>query len=172
MTITQEKVLGKLKDLKVDKSPRPDGLHSRVLKEIAKETMEALSITKDEIAEYSEVHGTKGIVVKFAVNTKIDVEEARRLQKDLGKVGEWAKKWRMEYQVIKCQVMNFGMKIRGGPEEVYKDDPRNEGLFTVEWLRILGPCSMEFRRMMKDLVETYRILRGLDRVDMEKMFPL
>ena len=32
VAITKEKVLGKLKGLKVDKSPGPDGLHPRVLK--------------------------------------------------------------------------------------------------------------------------------------------
>ncbi|GCB60125.1 hypothetical protein scyTo_0006816 [Scyliorhinus torazame] len=37
VAITKEKVLGKLKDLKVDKSPGPDGLHPRVRKEIAEE---------------------------------------------------------------------------------------------------------------------------------------
>ena len=31
---------------------------------------------------------------------------------------------------------------------------------------------MEFRRMRGDLVETYRMLKGLDRVDVGKMFPL
>eukprot|EP00061_Rhincodon_typus_P008620 g31387.t1 len=39
--ITGEMTLGKLKGLKVDKSPRPDGLQPRVLKETAKEIVEA-----------------------------------------------------------------------------------------------------------------------------------
>ena len=30
----------------------------------------------------------------------------------------------------------------------------------------------EFRRIRGDLIKTYRILRGLDRVDVERMFPL
>ena len=38
-------------------------------------------------------------------------------------------------------------------------------------LRSLHLYSMEFRRMTGDLIETYRILRGLDRVDVERMFP-
>eukprot|EP00061_Rhincodon_typus_P003526 g20296.t1 len=33
VTITKEKVLEKLNGLKVDKSPGPDGLHPRILKE-------------------------------------------------------------------------------------------------------------------------------------------
>jgi len=42
VAITKEKVLGKLKGLKVDKSPGPKGLHPRVLKEIPEGIMEAL----------------------------------------------------------------------------------------------------------------------------------
>ena len=30
---------------------------------------------------------------------------------------------------------------------------------------------MEFRRMRENLIETYRILRGLDKLDVERMFP-
>ena len=45
MVITKEKVLEKLKGLKVDKSPGPDGLHPRVLKEIAEEIVESLVVT-------------------------------------------------------------------------------------------------------------------------------
>eukprot|EP00061_Rhincodon_typus_P004803 g23467.t1 len=85
VAITKEKVLEKLKYLKMDKSPGPDGLHPRVLKEIVEEIAEALvvifqkevrqktgnyrlisltsvigkileSIVKDEISEYLEVH--------------------------------------------------------------------------------------------------------------------
>eukprot|EP00061_Rhincodon_typus_P016826 g45242.t1 len=42
MAITKEVVLGKLKSLKADKSPRQDGLYPRVLKEIAEEIVETL----------------------------------------------------------------------------------------------------------------------------------
>ena len=50
--------------------------------------------------------------------------------------------------------------------------PGMKSLSYEKWLRGLGLYSLEFRRMRKDLIETYRILRGLDRVDVGKMFPL
>eukprot|EP00061_Rhincodon_typus_P015257 g42831.t1 len=55
VVITKKKVLGKLKGLKVDKSPRTDGLHPRALKDLAEEIIE------NEIAEYLEVHGKVGL---------------------------------------------------------------------------------------------------------------
>ena len=55
LAITKEKVLGKLKDLKVDKSPGPDGLHPSVLKEIAEEIMEALVVIFQESLEAGRV---------------------------------------------------------------------------------------------------------------------
>eukprot|EP00061_Rhincodon_typus_P004626 g23033.t1 len=154
VTITKEKVLEKLKGLKVDKSPGPDRLHPRILKEIAEEIVETLvvifqespesgrvskdrtianviplfkkggrqktgnyklisltlivgkileSILKDGISEFLEVNdeGTEDILAKFADDTKIgrrtgSIEEPGRLQKDLDRLGEWAKKWQME----------------------------------------------------------------------------
>eukprot|EP00061_Rhincodon_typus_P002970 g18959.t1 len=59
--------------------------------------------------------GTMGILAKFADNTKIgrgtsSIEELGRLQKDLERLGEWPKKWQMEYNVGKCDVMHFGKK--------------------------------------------------------------
>ena len=44
IVITKEVVMGKLMGLKVDKSPGPDGMHPRVLKEMAREIANALAI--------------------------------------------------------------------------------------------------------------------------------
>ena len=49
--------------------------------------------------------------------------------------------------------------------------PGMKSLSYEEQLRTLGLYSLEFRRVRGDLTETYRILRGLDRVDVERMFP-
>ena len=49
--------------------------------------------------------------------------------------------------------------------------PEMENLSYEERLRTLGLYSLEFRRMRGDLIESYRILQGLDRVDVERMLP-
>eukprot|EP00061_Rhincodon_typus_P011569 g36681.t1 len=48
--------------------------------------------------------GTEGIVAKLADDAKVgrgadSVEEVGELQKELDRLGEWAKKWQMEYNV-------------------------------------------------------------------------
>eukprot|EP00061_Rhincodon_typus_P010821 g35392.t1 len=55
LTITKEKLLGKLKDLKVDKSPGPDILHPRVLKEIAEDIVQASVVIFQESLELGRV---------------------------------------------------------------------------------------------------------------------
>ena len=46
------------------------------------------------------------------------------------------------------------------------------GLSYEEKLNQLGLYSLEFRRVRGGLIETYRILTGLDRVDSKRMFPM
>ena len=51
-------------------------------------------------------------------------------------------------------------------------NPAMKSVSHDERLRTLGLYSLEFKRMREKLIEMYRILRGLDRVDMERMVPL
>eukprot|EP00061_Rhincodon_typus_P004355 g22376.t1 len=55
VAITKEEMLGKLKGLKVDKSPGLDGLHPTVLKEIAEEIVEASMVICQESQESERV---------------------------------------------------------------------------------------------------------------------
>ena len=61
--------------------------------------------------------GIEGNISRFADDTKLGgsvscEEDARRLQGDLDRLGEWANVWQMQYNVDKCEVIHFGGKNR------------------------------------------------------------
>ena len=49
--------------------------------------------------------------------------------------------------------------------------PGMEGISYEERLEKLGLFSLERRRLRGDLMEVYKIMRGMDRVDSQKLFP-
>ena len=212
--------------------------------------------------------GIEGNISKFADDTKLGgsvscEEDARRLQGDLDRLGEWANVWQMQYNVDKCEVIHFGGKNRKtdyylnggrlGKGEMQRDlgvmvhqslkvgmqvqqavkkangmlafiakgfeyrsrevllqlyrvlvrphleycvqfwspnlrkdiiaiegvqrrftrlIPGMSGLSYEERLDRLGLYSLEFRRLRGDLIETYKILKGLDRLDAGRLFPM
>ena len=49
--------------------------------------------------------------------------------------------------------------------------PKLRGLAYEERLSRLGLYSLEFRRMKGDLIETYKIMMGIDKIEAGKLFP-
>ena len=50
--------------------------------------------------------------------------------------------------------------------------PGMKGLTYKERLNSLGLYSLEFRRIRGDLVEVYKYLIGIDKINVDQMFPL
>ena len=185
------------------------------------------------------------------------------LQKDLDRLGEWARKWQMEFNVGKCEVVQIGrnngrkddylrgeklqqatvqrdlgvlvhesqkpslqvqqvvrkangmlafiargieyksrevllrlyralvrpqleycvqfwapylrkdiLALEGVQRRFTRLIPELRGLSYEERLNRLGLYSLEFRRMRGDLIETYKMMNGMDRIEVERLFPL
>ena len=74
--------------------------------------------------------GTESTVAEFADETKIcrgtvSIEETGGLQKNVDRLGEWAKKGQMEYNVEKCEVIHFGR--RNGDRDYFLHEKMRNG---------------------------------------------
>eukprot|EP00061_Rhincodon_typus_P017132 g45691.t1 len=130
------------------------------------------------------------MVIKFSDDTKIggvvDSEEGYlRVEPDLDLMGQWAEQWQMEFNLDKCEVQHFG-KANQGRVDKWKDVvkvervqkrftrtlPGLEGLSYRERLNRLGLFSLEHWRLRRDLIEVYKIMRGMDGVNRQSLFPV
>ena len=84
------------------------------------------------------------------------------LQEDLNKIQEWAKKWRMEFNVDKCKIMHIGKK---NPKNVYTMNGTNLAETTEEKdLGVTIDCRLEFDRHIKNIVAKANRTLGMIRI--------
>ena len=140
--ITEETVLGKLRKLKTNKSPGPDGMHPRVLHEISSSiTVPITIIFKTSLrnmelpmewkqANISAIHkkGKKilpenyrpvsltSIICKTMESIIIIIVQ---LQADVNSLVNWSKTWLLRFHPDKCVSMSFGTR-QGNDNHVYE----------------------------------------------------
>ena len=94
------------------------------------------------------------------------------LQKDLISVLEWAKKWKMEFNVEKCKIMHIGPN---NPKNIYNMDSINlEETLMEKDLGVLIDSKLDFGSHIKEVVGRANRMLGMIRVSFaclnKKMF--
>eukprot|EP00061_Rhincodon_typus_P015065 g42534.t1 len=92
------------------------------------------------------------------------------LQQDLDQMGQWAEEQQMEFNLDKCEVLHFG-KTYTLNNKIYKDVARVGGLSYRERLNRLRLFSLEHWKLKGNLIEVYKIMRDMDRVNSQCLFP-
>ncbi|XP_072443501.1 RNA-directed DNA polymerase from mobile element jockey isoform X1 [Chiloscyllium punctatum] len=72
----------------------------------------------------------------------------------------WSPHFRKDVEALERVQRRFTRMLPGMENRSYEDR-----------LRVLGLFSLERRRMTGDLIEVYKIIRGIDRVDSQRLFP-
>ena len=84
------------------------------------------------------------------------------LQNDLNKIQEWARKWKMEFNVDKCKIMHIGNK---NPRNVYSMNGTNLAETSEEKdLGVTIDCRLEFDRHIKNIVAKANRTLGMIRI--------
>ncbi len=94
---------------------------------------------------------------KFAVDTKVagivdSLEQSQELQMDLSRLGDWAQKWDMEFNVDKCKVVHIGTKNSGVEYTMYGKklqvvtQDRDLGIVVEDILKPTAQCVAACRK--------------------------
>ena len=67
-----------------------------------------------------------------------DIEDTLKLQKDIDRLGIWARKWGMRFQPVKCNMMQFRWSISiGVPLYLHTDGDRSHRRIQVSKLKLI-----------------------------------
>ncbi|CAJ0940425.1 unnamed protein product [Ranitomeya imitator] len=158
--LTQEEVGNRLNKIKTDKSPGPDGIHPRVLRELT-----TGSVPQDwRIAN---------VVPIFKKGSKSEPGNYRPM--DLDKLETWAERWQMRFNNDKCKVIHMG---RGNQYHHYtlngkplgkSDREKDLGILVNDKLTWSSQCQAAAAKANRIMG---CIKRGLDTHDESIILPL
>ena len=120
------------------------------------EIISPLSLFADDSKLFSRIVKTK------SKSKVVETDNDQKLQKDLNKVVEWAKKWKMEFNVQKCKIMHLG---HDNPRKVYSMD--GKVLSTTEEEKDLGVLidnKLDFGKHINSIVGRANRVLGMIRV--------
>ena len=80
--------------------------------------------------------GRNGLVPKRLVTEMKDEEDTMKLQRDIDRLGSWARKWGMRFQPVKCNMMQLTRKRIKKIHASYTLEGTN--LENVESIKYLG----------------------------------
>ena len=120
------------------------------------EIISPLSLFADDSKLFSRIVKTK------SKSKVVETDNDQKLQKDLNKVVEWAKKWKMEFNVQKCKIMHLG---HDNPRKVYSMD--GKVLSTTEEEKDLGVLidnKLDFGKHINSIVGRANRVLGMIRI--------
>ena len=115
-----------------------------------------LSLFADDSKLFSSIITNKGVT-----NPRV-IEGNRLLQEDLNKVVEWARKWKMEFNVDKCKVMHLG---HNNPRGTYSmGDRQLEATEGEKDLGVFIDNKLDFGKHIRAVVGKANSILGMIRV--------
>ena len=120
------------------------------------EVISPLSLFADDSKIFSR------IATNNSTNRNIAVNGNEMLQKDLSTIAEWAKKWKMEFNVDKCKIMHLGNQ---NPNHTYTMDGINLTTSKEEKdLGVLVDDQLGFDSHIRSIVKRANRMLGLIRI--------
>eukprot|EP00061_Rhincodon_typus_P009835 g33636.t1 len=82
--------------------------------------------------------------------------------------------WRTLFYLCKGHDEKDMVAVEAVQRKFTRQIPGVNGLSYEEWLNSMGLYSLDFRRMRRvgDMTEIFKMVKGIDKVDFEEMFPL